>query len=391
MYGNVAFALSVNSVRRLDLEAETRMCRRPGASLPRRAALGFAGAVPALASVGLSKAGQVGAGPPGGEAAFRAEWRSFLQRYVAEEGRVVDTGNGGISHSEGQGWALLFAEHAGDRAAFDRILSWTERALRRERDALHAWRYRPGAPVPVDDPNNATDGDICVAWSLVRASRRWANTAYLRAGKAIARDILRVLLRQAGPFTVLLPGAGGFEDAETLVVNPSYYVFPAFDALTRALPDPRWPRLAQDGLRLLRHAAFGRWGLPPDWLRLAKRDGAASLPDAWPPRFSYDAVRVPLYVAWAGLDEPVLARAAAFWSDATHRLVPAWADLATDAVSPYAASPGTLAVAQFVLAGRSQDGLAVGLPPVSAAPDYFAAALTLLARLAAAEQSALRR
>ncbi len=372
-------------------EVEIRICFPLGSILSRRAALGYAGVVPALASVTSFAAVQAGAGPTGGEADFRAEWRSFLQRYVTEEGRVVDTGNGDISHSEGQGWALLFAEHAGDRAAFDRILSWTERTLRRERDALHAWRYRPGVPVPVDDPNNATDGDICVAWSLLLASRRWANTGYLHAGRAIARDILRVLVRQAGPLTVLLPGASGFEEEKTLVVNPSYYVFPAFEALNRALPDPRWTRLAQDGLQVLRNAAFGRWGLPPDWLRLAKDDGAGTLPSAWPPRFSYDAVRVPLYIAWAGLDEPVLARAAAFWSDATHRQVPAWADLATDAVSPYAASPGILAVAQVVLAGRSLDGSAMGLPLVSASPDYFAAALTLLARLASAGRSARSR
>ncbi len=346
--------------------------------LPRRAALGLGATLPLLAH------GRVAAGE---RDAFRAEWRAFLQRYVSAQGRVVDTGNADVSHSEGQGWALLFAEHAGDRAAFDRILSWTERTLKRRPDALHAWRYRPTAPLPIDDPNNATDGDLCIAWGLLRASRRWADAAYLQAGRAIARDILRVLLRQAGPFTVLLPGASGFEEAESLVINPSYYVFPAFGALNRAVPDPRWSRLVQDGLRVLRDAAFGRWNLPPDWLRLAKGDGAGSLPDAWPPRFSYDAVRVPLYLAWAGLDEPVLARAAAFWTDAAHKHVPAWTDLAADAVSPYAAPPGILSVAQLVLAGRSpRASTTTDFPSVSESPDYFAAALTLLARLAQAEQ-----
>lgn len=349
--------------------------------VPRRTAFGIAGTLTALALAWPAAAQQV---------AFRAEWNAFVQRYVTAEGRIVDTGNGGVSHSEGQGWALLFAEHANDRDAFDRILSWTERTLRRKSDALHAWRYRPGAAVPVDDPNNATDGDVCIAWSLLLAARRWGGAPYLRAGQAIAAEILQTLLRRAGPYTVLLPGASGFETAEAVVVNPSYYVFPAFGAFQRALPDPRWPRLARDGLQLIRSAGFGRWGLPPDWLRLTKQDAAASLPDAWPPRFSYDAVRVPLYLAWAGLDEPALARAAAFWADPGHKQVPAWADLATDAVSPYAATTGIISIAQLALATRSLNEPFTDFPTVAASQDYFSAALVLLVRLADAHRRALR-
>ena len=33
----------------------------------------------------------------------------------------MDTGNAGISHSEGQGWGLILAAAAGDRPAFDQI------------------------------------------------------------------------------------------------------------------------------------------------------------------------------------------------------------------------------------------------------------------------------
>ena len=40
-------------------------------------------------------------------AADQAEWLAFRNRFIAPEGRVVDTGNGGVSHSEGQGYAML--------------------------------------------------------------------------------------------------------------------------------------------------------------------------------------------------------------------------------------------------------------------------------------------
>ena len=36
-------------------------------------------------------------------------WRSYKQRFVATDGRVIDTGNKNVSHTEGQGYAMLFA------------------------------------------------------------------------------------------------------------------------------------------------------------------------------------------------------------------------------------------------------------------------------------------
>jgi endoglucanase len=316
--------------------------------------------------------------------AFRSEWFLFQSRFLLPEGRVVDSGNGGVSHSEGQGWGLLFALGADDRPGFERILGWTRRVLRRPGDTLHAWRFRPDAALPVEDPNNATDGDICIAWALLEAGARWDEPDHTALGTAIARDILRLLVRRVGAYSVLLPGARGFDQAEGVVINPSYYVFPAFGALARAVPDPAWVRVAADGLMLLRACRFGRWGLPPDWAVLGRTDGGLTLPANWPPRFSYDAVRVPLYLAWAGLGgEPALDRVRNFWTDPAHLVMPAWADLTSDAVAPYAASPGVTAVARLAGAQRPTGPVAQRAESsVGEAPDYYSAALSLLARLA---------
>ena len=40
---------------------------------------------------------------------FLGEWRAYLAKFVTPDGRVVDNANGGVSHSEGQGYGLLFA------------------------------------------------------------------------------------------------------------------------------------------------------------------------------------------------------------------------------------------------------------------------------------------
>ena len=326
--------------------------------LRRRQALGLLAAAPVgagaqptgiTADAGRIEAGRIEAG--------RAAWMAFQARYVTPEGRVVDTGNGGISHSEGQGWSMLLAVRADDRQGFDRLYDWTRRTLQRPRDALHSWRYRPDAAIPVDDPNNATDGDLCIAWALLEAARRWGRAEHAAAGAAIGRDVLRLLLRRAGTYSLLLPGLQGFERAGHVVVNPSYYVFPAFPLLARAVPDAAWARLAADGLTVLRLARFGRWQLPPDWLQVGRHDGALAPAIGWLPRFSFDAVRVPLWLAWAGLhDEPALQRAQRFWT-ASAPPPPAWIDLATNSPAPYPAPAGIAALARLATAEGRQGPL----------------------------------
>jgi endoglucanase len=347
--------------------------------LPRRLALAGLLAAPALA-----QAKPASAAP---QDAIRARWAAFRDRFMAPEGRVVDTGNQNISHSEGQGWAMLCAVRAEDRAAFERLHGWSMRVLKRPGDELFRWRFRPGSGV--DDPNNATDGDLFIAWALLEAGERWGRAEWQGQGKAMARDILRLLVRPLGDELVLLPGARGFERAGHVVLNPSYYAFPALRALALAAPDPAWFQVVVDGLAILRRGRFGRWRLPPDWLALPRGEGRPFPAQGWPARFSYDAVRVPLYLAWAGLaEEPGLTGPARFWQEhAAQRILPAWADLSSNHLAPYAASRGTMAIAQLsreVTALSSNDfRIPVQQPRVE---DYYSAVLQLLAALAGAER-----
>jgi endoglucanase len=350
-------------------------------------ALAGAGMPHAAAAQGEAALGgvpQPGAAP---SAALLAGWAQFRQDYLRPEGRVVDTGNGHVSHSEGQGWALFCAERAADRAGFELIWGWTRRWLTRPQDRLAAWRFIPDRGDAVPDRNNATDGDLFLAAALLLAGRRWPEAGHAEAGAAIARDILRLLLRQVAGSTLLLPALQGFEAAESVTVNPSYYAFPILGVLARAVPDPAWLALAGDGLRLLRRARYGRWGLPPDWLVVARADGALSLPSRWPPRFSYDAVRVPLYLCWAGLaGEPAAAAAARFWADPAHALWPAWVDLTTDRIGPYPAAPGLRGLGRYVME-QLREGPPARLNPPFIRDEYYSSVLKLLTLAALSEKA----
>lgn len=309
-------------------------------------------------------------------------WAVFKQRFVTSEGRITDTDNGSISHSEGQAWGLLFAEMQNDGAAFDLILRWTRANLAIRGDRLLAWRFRPA--LGVDDINSATDADLFFAWALLRADRRWPGRGLRALAGGVAADILRVSCRQFEGRTLLMPGAWGFDHADHIVINPSYYVFPALEAMASAFPHPAWAALIQEGDRLMAEARFGRWGLPADWVTLRRRGGPTEPQPGRGDRFGDDAVRIPLYLAWSGRwGAAPIAAAGRFWSEPEHPFQPAWVRLSNNAVAPYPASAGVAAIRAL---------LSPGAPPPRdpAAQDagYYSNCLSLLAECAAAEAPA---
>lgn len=228
-------------------------------------------------------------------------WAVYKQRFITAQGRVVDTGNGGISHSEGQGYGMVLALAARDRDGFDRIWGWTRANLLVRGDQLAAWRFEPDKRPAIADMNNATDGDILIAWALAEAAEVWRDPAYLIAARRIAVEIGRkLILRRPAEGALLLPGVSGFgaEDRpDGPVINLSYWVFPAFDRLSRVAPEHDWAGLARNGLVLIAQAQ----PLPADWTALG---GGPPRPAAdFPPLFAHNALRVPLYLAWAGYGE----------------------------------------------------------------------------------------
>lgn len=311
-------------------------------------------------------------------------WAAYKERFVAPEGRVVDTGNDGISHSEGQGWGMLLAEAHDDRETFERLWEWTQASLQWRGARLFAWKWDPTADHPIVDANNATDGDLLIAWALDRAAARWDVPAWREEARGIARDIRRLTLMRHEDLTALLPAFDGFERDGGVIVNLSYYVFPALEAMDRLDPAPDWDAALRSGLALVERARIGDWGLPPDWM--AVTEGGTIGPAAgWPPRFGYEAVRVPLYLAWAGRATPeTMDPFHRFWSGhADAGGLPAWIDLATGEVGAARGVAGYEAVARLS-GGESIDAGFVAAA-MARAPDYYAASLLLLAEVAARE------
>lgn len=310
-----------------------------------------------------------------------SDWETFRHNFVEADGRVVDAGQGRISHSEGQGFAMLFAVHYGDRETFDRLWQWTRRNLQVRDDALLAWKWE--AQGGVTDRNNAADADVLVAWALLRAADKWRQQEYEAAGRRIAQDVRKKLLRRAPQGLVLLPGLAGFDTPEGMTINLSYWVFPAFRDFARADPAPEWEELSKTGIAILQYSHFGRWRLPPDWLKLGERvvpGGPA------PERFGYDAVRIPIYLLWSRHETDALINPYRdFWGHfAGARDLPAWTNLKDDSIDSHGAGAGIRAIAQTI--GDYPRPRAERLPSLDKDQPYYSAVLLLLCKIALRER-----
>lgn len=236
------------------------------------------------------------------------EWADYSKRFISSEGRVIDDGNHNISHSEGQGYGLLLAYLAGNRADFERIWSFTEREFLLRDDNLSAWRWDPSAVPHITDLNNASDGDILIAYALARAGTAWNEARFIRKAQIIAKAIGRTSVLEHHGELLLLPGVTGFgakDRPDGPVVNLSYWVFEAFPYFASLAPHTNWQRLAESGKRLIRKSQLGERALPPEWLSLANAPKTAQ---GFPATFGYNALRIPLYLMRALDDDKELLR-----------------------------------------------------------------------------------
>lgn len=236
------------------------------------------------------------------------EWSSYVENYVTDEGRVVDTANNNISHSESQGYGLILSVLADDRDTFARVLSFTSTELLIRDDGLAGWLWDPAKTPHLSDVNNATDGDILIAYGMALAGEAWSDADLTERARAIAVTIGRTMLVESQGMTAILPGAAGFNDRSDGVgpiLNPSYWVFEAFPVFAKLDPSVDWEAVSQTGIELVRRARLTKSGVPPDWLVLDENGAIKPAPD-FPVEFGYNGIRIPLYIMRAGLDARLL-------------------------------------------------------------------------------------
>nr|WP_318383902.1 glycosyl hydrolase family 8 [uncultured Enterobacter sp.] len=279
--------------------------------------------------------------------AQESNWTLFKHNYLSEDGRIIDHENGDISHSEGQGYGMLLAVVNDDPEAFERLWRWTRHTLLRPSLWLFAWRYDPKVQ-RVTDENNASDGDTLIAWALLLAGNKWHDESYLNASAHIQDALINCLILPLDNQTLLLPGLAGFTQDEGYVINPSYFIFPAWDSFWKQRHNDIWRKLKKSSLTLLEKARFGKTQLPSDWI-FVKNDGEVMPAVNRPARFSYDAIRIPLYLSLSEPQQHSTDNFRQFWANYARTGTPAWVDVSGDSQASYDMSGGILAVRDLTM------------------------------------------
>lgn len=315
-------------------------------------------------------------------------WEHFKSRFVTGDGRVLDVYQGNISHSEGQAYAMLLAEHFQDHRLFDQLWTWTRNNLQVRHDALLAWNWgkRVNGEWIVIDYNNATDGDVLLAYALIRASERWSNASYAAEARKIVQAIRQHLGVRFGNHLLLLPGYTGFVGPAGFSFNPSYFVPTAYRKFAMFDDQTFWRQAEQGAQFMLQQACSNSSQLPPDWL--AGKDGNLTNDERKGRHFGYEAVRVFLYASWGKNTQLHCSATRLLETFRDQRKLPARIDVKTGEFDSREAPGGFYAVLASTAAASGLPDQADDLRRKAAAKlatepdDYYSHALFLLSRLA---------
>ncbi|MCB1389921.1 MAG: glycosyl hydrolase family 5 [Rhodobacteraceae bacterium] len=356
----------------------------------RRHFLTLAGSVPLVAACAAGGAGAQGLLTTGDLSRTAGPvWEAWKAAYLQSDGRVVDGVQHNASHSESQGYGLLLATEFGDQDAFRRIFDWTESNLSIRGDGLLAWRYLPNQSNPVPDLNNASDGDLFYAWGLVRAANRFNDRRYLaraqQAASALAERCIVPSLAN-GAETVFLPAAQGFVHEDRVVFNPSYIMPLAMREVATGTGVVELAMTAQHAEGMLLRLAEG--GPVPDWVQVTPTGIVPA--EGFSTAAGYEAMRVPLYLVWSGLNRhPAVTQMMRVYARTVQPgvPVPTRVDPASGSVLEASNDPGYRALAALVSCAGATGSVGSDMPPFDPSQPYYPATLQMFAMIAANQVS----
>nr|WP_313740152.1 cellulose synthase complex periplasmic endoglucanase BcsZ [Pseudomonas sp.] len=293
-----------------------------------------------------------------------ALWESFAQRWLQDDGRLLESSlKANHSTSEGQSYALFFALVANDRARFERIWRWSRENLagNQPERMLPGWLWGQGSDGvwQVQDRNAAADADLWFAYALLEADRLWKVPGYRADALALLEQVkAQEVADLPGLGPTLLPGPVGYVQPDHLWrLNPSYVPLPVLRRLAAVDAKGPWKAIAQSSLKLLRDGTGH--GFAADWVAYrgtSDKTGLFGADAVGGASGSYDAIRVYL---WAGMTDPADPAAAGLVA-ALHGM--------SHAVVPQGLPPEKVSLADGSVEGTGPFGFSAALVP------YFHAA-----------------
>lgn len=286
-----------------------------------------------------------------------AMWQQYVATFISPDGRVIDYSQNQNSHSEGQGYGMLLAAAYNDRDTFERLWLWTKKNLGVRDDSLMAWQWgmRQNRQWEAVDYNNATDGDVLIAYGLLKGWEKWSNEGYKTEAVKIIISLREKLAVDWQGHTFLLPGYYGFTKDGVIVLNTSYMIFPAYRKFAEVDKKQFWEKVYKDSLDMAGRACFGNPCFPSDWI-MADGKGVSIYKERQP-RYGYEAVRMVLYLLW---DRQRLPAGVQTLLNLYNQFgyIPLWIDLEAEGISLKPSSAGFYAI--YGLAAEKTGNLEAG-------------------------------
>ena len=243
-------------------------------------------------------------------ALLHSSWEKYKERFISENGRVMDLNSNKITTSEGQSYAMLRAVWMDDKPTFDQVWKFTRLNLKREGDNLFGWKWGPKSDgsygfIASGDENSASDADSDIALALILAEKRWGTRDnYIQQAKPILKDLWRLNTTEVHGKRYLIPGVWARSGNE-VVLNPSYFSPYAWRIFAQVDRESDWNSLVGPSYEVLSKMSQENLdktksvGLPPDWIALNSETGELKKPtnDKLSSDYSYDAMRIPWRIA----------------------------------------------------------------------------------------------
>jgi endoglucanase len=239
-------------------------------------------------------------------------WQAYRQRFIQDDGRVIDWEADSRTVSEGQAYAMLRAVLINDHVTFAKTLAWGENNLQRRvkgkiSDRLWAWKWgrNEAGNWGIIDANFASDADIDAITALIFAARRWNRPDYLQLAIDKLQDLWKFSTFETSyKARILLPGPkeAFLISPSTIILNPSYLAPYAFRLFAQVDSAHNWLSLIDTSYQILNNSAqLSAVKLPSDWVSLDTQSGQYQvLPESSSLKtiYGFDAYRVWWRLLW---------------------------------------------------------------------------------------------
>lgn len=231
-------------------------------------------------------------------------WKKHYLKSNANNNLYVNSSDNGSYQtgiSEAQGYGMYISAKAGaDENSYRKQYEYYMQN-RGHQSQLMGWyqKYNLSGAQENSDANNATDGDLYIALSLINASEIYPkyHDEYAAQAKSILQDILKYNYNPTDQ--ILTTGNWVTKDSQAYHVFRSSDVNPKmFETFSQFTSDKRWQELSQSMCSKLRKMSEKTTsGLVPDMILVQNNDvSAVRLFSDSDVNYDYNAIRVPLMI-----------------------------------------------------------------------------------------------